>query len=269
MLHNIEFGSVAIRRTPYTPTLLLPLVSAAEAGQALEPALNSIVKQLGFETFMFAMSVNPRGHHESQSYVYTTLPPDWVIRYDQMAYIEIDPRVLKTWNSALPMVWDYDSERGKDQKTDSFLDDAAKHGVASGVAFALHDPRYERVLVALNSSCARIDKARRASITSKLGEMLLLGTFFHELFMKGIIAKGLPPVTRGAPLSHRQRECLQLASHGLSTEDIAYKLGITVRTTQFHFDSIRSKLAAANRQEAVAKGIAEGIISRRSQANEP
>ena len=263
MLQNVAFGKVAIRRTPYTPVLLLPLVRAAEEGDPLEPPLNAIVKYLGFETFMFAMSVNPRGHHESQSYVYTTLPGEWVVRYDQMAYIEIDPRVLKTWNNALPMVWDYDSERGKDEKTDAFLNDAARHGVASGVAFALHDPRYERVLVALNCSTPKIDKVRRASITSKLGEMLLLGTFFHELFMKGISERGLAPLARGAPLSHRQRECLQLASHGLSTEDIAYKLGITVRTAQFHFDSIRSKLAAANRQEAVAKGIAEGIISRR------
>ena len=138
--------------------------------------------------------------------------------------------MLKTWDNALPIVWDRDSERGKDQKTDAFLDDAAKHGVASGVAFYLHDPRYERVLVALNSSRPQIDNARRAFITSKLGEILLLGTVFHELFMKGIIERGLAPVLRGAALSHRQRECLQLACHGLSTEDIAYKLGITVRT---------------------------------------
>lgn len=263
MLHNIALGKVAIRRTPYTPPFLLPLVRAAEEGKALEPALNAIVTHFGFETFMFAMSVNPRGHHESQSYVFTTLPAEWVRRYDQMAYIEIDPRVLKTWGNALPMVWDYESERGKDQKTDAFLDDAAKYGVASGVAFALHDPRYERVLVALNSSQPKIDEQRRTHITSKIGDMLLLGTFFHEVFMKGVIERGLPPLSRGAALSYRQRECLQLASHGLSTEDIAYKLGITVRTAQFHFDSIRSKLAAANRQEAVAKGFAEGIITRR------
>ena len=180
-----------------------------------------------------------------------------------MAYIEIDPRILKTWDNPLPIVWDYDTERGKDQKTDAFLNDAAKHGVPSGVAFALHNARYERVLVALNSSRPRIDVGRRSFIASKLGEILLLGTFFHELFTKGVIERGLAPVSRGAALSHRQRECLQLASHGLSTEDIAYKLGITVRTAQFHFDGIRSKLAAANRQEAVAKGIAEGIITRR------
>ena len=41
---------------------------------------------------------------------------------------------------------------------------------------------------------------------------------------------------------------------------MAYKLGISERTVQFHFDGIRSKLGAANRQEAIAKAIAAGII---------
>lgn len=263
MLHNVPLGRLAIRRMPYTPAFLLPLVRAAEQGQPLEPVLTELVAQFGFETFMFGMCVSPRGHHESQSYVFTTLPVEWVSHYDQMAYIEIDPRVLKTWDTALPLIWDYDSERGKDPKTDAFLEDAAGFGIGSGVAFALHDPKYERVVVALNSSSPRINTLRRAQITAALGDILLLGTFFHEVFMQRVFERGLAPISRGAPLSNRQRECLQLAAHGLSTEDIAYKLGITVRTTQFHFDSIRSKLAAANRQEAVAKAIAEGMISRR------
>lgn len=67
MLHNVSLGKVAIRRMPYTPAFLLPLVGAAEEGQPLEPALNNIVEELGFETFMFAMSVNPRGHHETRA----------------------------------------------------------------------------------------------------------------------------------------------------------------------------------------------------------
>ena len=78
--------------------------------------------------------------------------------------------------------------------------------------------------------------------------------------MKGVIDKGIPPSSLGAPLSPRQRECLELAAHGLSTEDVAFKLNIAVRTAQFHFDCIRSKLGAANRQEAVARGITNGII---------
>src|SRR5450432_1279348 len=219
MLHNITIGKVVINRTPYMPALLLPLVVAAESGERLEAPLNDIVAELGFTSFMFALSANPRGQHESQSYVFTTLPVEWVVRYDQMAYVEIDPRVLKTWDNPLPMVWDQTSERGKDGRTDRFIEDAAEHGVASGVAFALPNAQYERVLVALNSDKPIIDQARRLMIARNLGEILLLGTFFHALFMKGVIEKGLPPLSRGATLSHRQRECLQLASRGLSTED--------------------------------------------------
>jgi len=38
------------------------------------------------------------------------------------------------------------------------------------------------------------------------------------------------------------------------------KLSITERTVYFHFTNIMSKLGAATRQEAVAIGIARGII---------
>jgi len=39
----------------------------------------------------------------------------------------------------------------------------------------------------------------------------------------------------------------------------AFGLGIH-RTVQYHFDSIRSKLGAANRQEAVALAVRDGVI---------
>ncbi|TMH10837.1 MAG: helix-turn-helix transcriptional regulator, partial [Betaproteobacteria bacterium] len=58
----------------------------------------------------------------------------------------------------------------------------------------------------------------------------------------------------------RERECLTLASRGLTSEDIAARLEISPRTVEFHFAGIRSKLAAANRQEAIAKAMAAGLI---------
>jgi len=51
-----------------------------------------------------------------------------------------------------------------------------------------------------------------------------------------------------------------MAAHGLSGEDVAQRLAISLRTVQHHFDSIRGKLAAANRMEAVAIGLRTGII---------
>lgn len=81
---------------------------------------------------------------------------------------------------------------------------------------------------------------------------------FHEIFRKGVIEQGVTPLSRGAALSQRQRECLELAAHGLTTEDIALSSTSRFVTAQFHFDCIRTKVGAANRQEAVARGIAQG-----------
>jgi LuxR family transcriptional activator of bioluminescence operon len=78
--------------------------------------------------------------------------------------------------------------------------------------------------------------------------------------MKSVVEQGHAPVSQGAPLSNRERECLALAAQGQTSKDIGVKLGISERTVHFHFDSIRSKLQAVNRQEAVAKAISQGVI---------
>jgi len=102
---------------------------------------------------------------------------------------------------------------------------------------------------------------RRLAISRNLGDIVLFALYFHELFMKSVVRLGIQSRFIGRPLSYRERECLTLAARGLTTEDIGYKLGICTRTVQFHFDSIRSKLAVANRQEAVARAIRDGQIS--------
>ncbi len=138
------------------------MIAAAEAGELLEVPLAAIIARLRFDSFMFGMSACPQLSHEIQIYAYTTLPAEWVIRYDQMDYVEIDPRVLKTRDNPIPLVWDSRNERGKDERTDAFLDDAAKRGISSGFAFEFNDTHYVRGLLALNAASPVIDDARRA-----------------------------------------------------------------------------------------------------------
>jgi LuxR family transcriptional regulator len=123
-----------------------------------------------------------------------------------------------------------------------------------------HGPHDSHVLVALNSAIPRNDDFRLQAITRNLPDILMFGHYFHEIFMRSVIAIGKAPRAAGAPLSKRERECLGLAAHGLTTDDIALKLTISARTVQFHFDSIRSKLGAANRQEAIALAVQTGIV---------
>jgi DNA-binding CsgD family transcriptional regulator len=126
----------------------------------------------------------------------------------------------------------------------------------------MHGASHTRVIFAVSSATPKIDDQRRRETVEDLGNILLLGTFFHEIFMKSVVEQGLPPPSQGAPLSARETQCLALAAQGKTTQDIASQLGISERTIQFHFDGIRSKLSAANRQEAIAKAMAAKIIVR-------
>jgi LuxR family maltose regulon positive regulatory protein len=55
------------------------------------------------------------------------------------------------------------------------------------------------------------------------------------------------------PLSKTEREVLSLLSRGLTNQEIAHKLAITVGTTKWHLNHIFGKLHVRNRTEAIAK----------------
>ena len=269
MLQSLAPGGVVLEGARFLPQILSPLIAAAERAEPLEPIVSAIVRMFGFDTFLYGGSLSARPGQEAISYVFTTSPRDWVVRYDQRAYIEVDPRVLNSFESAMPYIWDQGSERGKSAAIDAFLDDAAANGVASGVAFAIYATPQGQVLIAFNSPQAELTDLRRLEIARNLGDMYLFGIYFHEVFMKTVVARGLPPRIQGAPLSPQEKRCLLYSAHGYTSRYIAAALGISERTVELHFSHVRSKLDVANRQEAVAKAIDEGIIRRGQVPGEP
>lgn len=262
MLEILGPGRVGLHSASYLPPVLSLLIAAAERGEPLEPVVEAIVQSFGFDSFMYGTSFSPVPGQETISHVFTTLPRDWVKRYDERAYIEVDPRILFALSSSMPLVWDQASERGKNAKTDAFLEDAAAHGVASGVCVGIRSTCNGQVVVAFNSRRPAVDSVRRIEIARNLGEMCLLGIYFHELFMRTVVEKGVPPRFQRAPLSAREKRCLTLSAHGYKTWQIATMLDISERTVEFHFAQTRTKLGVVNRQEAIAKAMDEGIIRR-------
>jgi DNA-binding NarL/FixJ family response regulator len=73
------------------------------------------------------------------------------------------------------------------------------------------------------------------------------------------LVESYKPVS-AAPLSKRECEVLGLVAGGLTNKEIAYRLGISERTIQFHLNSIFNKTGTQSRTEAVALAIRRGWL---------
>ena len=257
----IDINAARVADASTAPAVIAPLVEAARHGGDLVSAVTSIVRSLGFDNFMYGMTTVFRPDQDSLVYSFTTAPQEWSRLYWERAYIEVDPRIEHAVSTTLPYIWDQSAERGRSARLDEFLDNAAKYGgICSGVSFLLPDSNRASVILSLNSSQASISDQRRRMLVESFGDMFAFGYYFHELFMRNVIDAGLPSMLEGAPLTARERECLTMAATGLTTEDIAERLKIKPRTAQFHFDSIRTKLAVATRSEAIARAVQQRLI---------
>lgn len=260
MLERLRPGKATPRADPCVPPLVAALVAAVDGGARLESCVESVVRHFGFDSLFCLASPLDKSHVRDNGYIFSTLPEAWLDRYDRMAYADVDPLVALAWDSAIPAAWDQTNARGRGARSDAFLDDALRHGIASGVCFASPGPRASRALIALHSGVARSDTLRRQAIARNLPDIVLFGHCFHELFLRPAIEFASRARAAMVPFSKRERACLELAAHGLTTGDIAGRLDISSRTVQFHFDSIRSKLGASNRQQAIALAVHSGIV---------
>ena len=225
----------------------------------LAPVILAITNEFGFDHFAYAVDTASHPNRDSRTFVWTTMPWQWMAEYDQKAYMEVDPRITLTWGRSSPFVWDA-SDFVDDLSLRQFFMDAARFGTRSGVAINLSDPAYSRIGIFFNSSVSPVDTTRRHQINNRLGDLMVFAARFHDLFVANYLnpssLQGLP----GVPLSQRERQCLNLASRGMSSAEIGTILGISERTANFHFSNIVSKLGAINRKEAIAIAVAQGVV---------
>jgi DNA-binding CsgD family transcriptional regulator len=70
-----------------------------------------------------------------------------------------------------------------------------------------------------------------------------------------------PTLEIDIPLTPRELEVLGLLAEGASNKVIAHRLGISIHTAKFHVRSVRDKLDAVGRTDAVAHAIKLGVIT--------
>jgi DNA-binding CsgD family transcriptional regulator len=188
----------------------------------------------------------------------TTAGREWSTRYAMHRYHSMDPRIIGTRDRHVPIVWTAGRDE-TDWRVRNFLDHAGHARICSGVAISLRDARIGRVIVGWDSATDAIDRMRQSALEHSFSMLTLLAGFLHETMFTHCLATLQP----GTPwtLTERERSCLVLAAHGMTSLDIGIKLGITERTVNFHFGNIIGKLGVLNRSEAIARAVAHNIVA--------
>ncbi len=112
----------------------------------------------------------------------------------------------------------------------------------------IHPEYVGRLLAAFPASCQpTADSWQHSAISPQKGEG-------HK---HSALSTHRPTVT---PLSERELEVLRLIATGLSNEEVARQLVVSLPTVKFHTGNIYSKLGVRNRTEAVARGRGLGLL---------
>ena len=62
-------------------------------------------------------------------------------------------------------------------------------------------------------------------------------------------------------LTHRETEVLELAARGLTSKEIALRIGIAPRTVERHIENARLRMGARNRAHLISKAARAGILA--------
>jgi NarL family two-component system response regulator LiaR len=90
----------------------------------------------------------------------------------------------------------------------------------------------------------------------------------HPAIARKVLNRFVPPGGKPAEkkqpaevLSEREREVMRLATRGLSNQEIADELFLSLRTVQAHLGHIFNKLQVSSRTEAVVRALKEGWVT--------
>jgi len=94
------------------------------------------------------------------------------------------------------------------------------------------------------------------------GESVLHPSIARKVLNRFVSSSGKPDGQEpSGVLSDREMEVLKLAARGLSNQDIAEKLCLSIRTVQGHLGHIFNKLQVGSRTEAVVRALKEGWVT--------
>jgi len=124
------------------------------------------------------------------------------------------------------------------------------------------EPRYVREAFAAGASGYVLKEAADTEVVAAVREVANGGRYVNPELGARLVAADAEAAKRAEedPLSDREREVLRLLALGLTNQEIAKQLYISVRTAETHRAHIMQKLHLGSRAELVRYALANGLL---------
>ena len=238
-------------------------LGALDSSLAIQNFFMDTVERLGFRNFAYHVIQTPDVDNVGvkQTFGISTYAKEWSQHYISNGYVNEDPVIAKVYEERTPFVWS-DSIQLDDlsRKQRKLLDDARGVGITNGLTVPLVSRVGEVASLSLIPGEISIDEMRSAEV---MNLVYLLARYLHDHASRIVIEERLTNSSkrRKSLLSPRESEALTWVARGKSTWDIARILDISEKSVEFHLDSVKRKLQATNRTQAVVKVIVLGLIN--------
>jgi DNA-binding CsgD family transcriptional regulator len=226
----------------------------------VEEALAFATAALGFESFVFGIVANDRRPDaESRTYIITNQADAWVRKYDERAFLELDPRIELAAEPGHSF-WEA-RQFDRDSRHKLFLRESAAYGIESGLVIGLctrDPPSYS--MLGFNRAAPTLSRWSAGRRLLIAGQASILGKVLSRTVRRFLNEQELLFPAPPMKLNLREREILTFAAAGKTSKEIAVTLGVAKITVDMHVGSILSKMGALNRNQAIAKAIAHRLI---------
>lgn len=179
-------------------------------------------------------------------------PEEWAIRYASRGYVAVDATVRQVKLSPEPFLWSELSPAIKDDDAArQVMNEASEFNLKEGCTLSLKTLDGQTVLFSVGGSHLEIGTETR-------GMLMLIANY---AISRAIMLKQEGETPRPIVLTAREREALQWAAEGKNDWEIGEIMNISEHGADKHMRSVRMKLGAINRTQAVAEALRRGLIS--------
>lgn len=230
---------------------LLTKIESANTTEEMHALIERTVHNFGFDGYSYHLY---RPEDGSLDYV-GEWPHEWLDRYEENHYLDIDPVVEHLLQSMTPFTW---SEAVANRSVNSpervVMNEARDFGIKEGAEIPVHEYGFGVATFSVFSSSL---ENFGSAWTEYRHDLHMFCLYFHEKY-RDLVST---PLTVPAPhLTRRERECLVLTSRGKTAWEIGEILSISERTAKQHLSTAAAKLGSYSKHHAVVKAILTRII---------